>query len=710
MDEPLDGREEAKREVVLIAGSDVGERLHARAAIEQAGLEAREVGTGAEALLTFVGEPPALVVLDVDTRETDGLRTCEELRRRRGSEHTPILIITRDGEPASMARAFDAGATDFMVKPVNWTLFAFRVRYLLRAARAFADLQASQDQLAAAQRLARLGWWKWDVATGELRWSEEVQHILGRRAEGGPQRLETLLDLVHPEDRKQIREWFRHAAQGRFDSDLEYRCLRADGEALTLHQQAEAVFDDGGDVVRMTGFLQDVSDRKRSEDRIRQLAYYDVLTGLPNRRFFKESLERALRHARTSRKPAALLFLDLDRFKMVNETLGHEAGDALLKEAGERLHACVRTNDWVASARNDKLQSAISRIGGDEFTLLLRDLDDPHDAARVATRVLERFSQPFEVDRREVFTSASIGIAVHPIDGNDVDTLLRNADAAMYHAKDRGRNNFQFYTDAMNVRVLRRLDIESNLRRAIQRGELSVVYQPKHDVASGEVRAVEALVRWENAELGKVRPNEFIEVAEESGLIVPIGEWILRTACAQQRQWTDAGYEPVVMSVNLSSHQIRAQRFAEVLAHVLQETGVAPEHVELEITESAIMRYEDLSIRTLAELKQIGVQLALDDFGTGYSSLSYLKRFPIDSLKIDRDFVRDVNSDPDDAAITRAIVAMAQNLGLYVVAEGVETAEQEAFLREIGCDGMQGFRIGPPVSPEEATVFLSRAG
>ncbi|HKJ25793.1 MAG TPA: EAL domain-containing protein [Myxococcota bacterium] len=700
--------EDAKREVVLIAGSDVGERLHARAAIEQAGLDAIEVATGAEALISFVSESPAMVVLDVDMTGLDGLRTCEELRRRRGSEHTPILVITRNDDADSMSRAFDSGASDFMVKPVNWALFVHRVRHLLRSARAFSDLRASQDQLASAQRLARLGSWEWNVRTGEMRWSGEVQQILGTRSESGVVQLEALLDLVHHEDRKAIREWFRRAAQGKYTADLEYRCMRVDGEELTIHQQAEAVIGEDGEVLRMSGFLQDVTDRKRSEDRIRELAYYDVLTGLPNRRFFKESLDRALRHARSTNKPLGLLFLDLDRFKMINDTLGHEAGDVLLKEAGDRLHGCVRATDYVASARGGKMHSAISRLGGDEFTLLLRDLDDAHDAGRVASRILERFSQPFEIDGREVFTSTSIGIAIHPIDGNDVDTLLRNADAAMYHAKDRGRNNFQFYTEAMNLKASRRLDIENNLRRAVQRGELSVVYQPKHDLDSGRVTSVEALVRWDNAELGKVRPAEFIQVAEESGLIVPIGEWILRTACAQQRQWMDAGYEPIVMSVNLSSYQIRAQRFSELLASVLQETGTAPEHVELEITESAIMRYEDLSIRTLAELKQIGVRLALDDFGTGYSSLSYLKRFPIDSLKIDRAFVRDVASDPDDAAITRAIVAMAQSLGLYVVAEGVETAEQENFLREIGCDGMQGFRIGPPVSPDEATAFLRR--
>jgi diguanylate cyclase (GGDEF)-like protein/PAS domain S-box-containing protein len=701
--------DEPKRELVLIAGSDVTERLNARAAVEQTGLDAAEVESGAETLLFNVVDSPALVVLDLDMAGLDGYRTCEELRRRRETEHTPILVITRHDDPESITQAFDAGATDFMVKPVNWGLFAHRVRYLLRGARTLAELKASREKLATAQRMARLGSWEWNVGTGQLHWSNEVRQILGARAEGDVVQLEALLDLVHHEDRKLLRAWFRRASQGRLTSDLEYRCLRPDGEELTVHQQAEAVADEDGEVVWISGFLQDVSDRKRSEERIRQLAYYDVLTGLPNRRFFKENLDRALRHARQSGKPLALLFLDLDRFKTINDTLGHEAGDALLKEAGERLHVCVRATDTVASARDGKLHSAISRLGGDEFTLLLRDLDDAQDAGRVAERILERFSQPFQIGGREVFTSTSLGIAVHPIDGDDVDTLLRNADAAMYHAKDRGRNNFQFYTDAMNVKASRRLDIENNLRRAVQRGELSVAYQPKLDLASGRVTSMEALVRWENAELGKVRPVEFIQVAEESGLIVPIGEWILRTACSQQRQWMDLGYVPVVMGVNLSSYQIRAQRFPEVLARVLQETTVEPAHLELEITESAIMRYEDLSIRALNELKQIGVRLALDDFGTGYSSLSYLKRFPIDALKIDRTFVRDVVGDPDDAAISRAIVAMAQSLGLYVVAEGVETAEQEAFLREIGCDAMQGFHVGKPMPPAEAVSFLHRA-
>ncbi len=700
--------EERKKHVVLIAGSDEAERLHARAAVEQAGLDVVEVQTGAEALIHFVSEAPDLVVLDVDMPGLDGFRTCEELRRRRGSEHTPILVLTRRNDVTSINQAFDAGATDFISKPVNWSLFAHRVRYLLRSSRAFTDLQDSQDQLATAQRLARLGSWEWDVATGELALSAEVQQILGMRSTEELVQLEALLDIVHPEDRKAIREWFRRAAQGKFTSDLEYRCMRSDGDPRTIHQQAEATVDENGEVARISGFLQDISDRKKSEDRIRQLAYYDVLTGLPNRRFFKESLDRALRHARRNNSHVALLFLDLDRFKMINDTLGHEAGDRLLKEAGDRLHSCVRSTDYVASARGGKMHSAVSRLGGDEFTLMLRDIEDPQHAATVAGRLLERFAQPFDVDGREVFTSTSIGIAVFPMDGEDVDTLLRNADAAMYHAKDRGRNNFQFYTDAMNVKASRRLDIENNLRRAVERGELSVVYQPKMDLASGTVTAVEALVRWENAELGKVRPGEFIQVAEESGLIVQIGEWVLRTACVQQREWADTGFEPIVMGVNLSSYQIRAQRFAKLLAGVLQETGMDPGHLELEITESAIMRYEDLSIRTLSELKQIGVRLALDDFGTGYSSLSYLKRFPIDTLKVDRAFVRDVVSDPDDGAITRAIVAMAKNLGLYVVAEGVETKEQEAFLREIGCDGFQGFRISPPVPAEEVIQYFRR--
>lgn len=700
---------EPKRDVVLIAGEDVGERLLARAAVEQAGLEGIEVADGAQALLAFAEVSPALVVLDLTRLGGEGLQTCEELRRRRSSQEVPILVVAAQGDVASVTRAFDAGASDFLTAPVHWGLFAHRVRYLVRAARSCDGLRRGQEQLATAQRLARLGSWEWDVVGGQLHWSEELQQILGVRSEPSVE-LEALLDLAHPEDRTAIRQWFARAAEGDLANGLEYRCVRQDGGQLVIHQQGEACFDDRGEIVRVAGFLQDVSDRKRSEERIKQLAYYDVLTGLPNRRFFKESLERALGHARHSGRPLALLFLDLDRFKMINDTLGHEAGDRLLKEAGHRLYTCVRSSDYVASARLAKIQTDLSRLGGDEFTLILRDLDDAQDAGRVAARILERFAQPFDIGGREVFTSTSIGIAVHPVDGDDVDTLLRNADAAMYHAKDRGRNNFQFYTNAMNVRASRRLDIENNLRRAVQRGELSVVYQPKRDTKSGEIQSLEALVRWDNAELGKVRPREFIQVAEESGLIVPIGEWILRTACTQQCQWVEAGFDPIVMSVNLSSYQIRAQRFAELLAGVLQETGADPRQIELEITESALMRYEDLSIQTLGQLKQIGVRLALDDFGTGYSSLSYLKRFPIDSLKIDRAFVGDLNVDPDDAAITRAIVAMGRSLGLYVIAEGVETAEQEAFLREIGCDAMQGFRIGAPVPADEAVRYLRRAG
>ncbi len=706
MEEPRSAGEEPKRDRVLIAGRDESERLLARAAVEQAGLEVVETRDGNEALLAFASSQPALVVLDLSNGEEE-LRTCEELRRRRASRHVPVLVLAESGDADAVARAFDAGATDFLTRPIHWGLFAHRVRFLVRSARANENLRRNQDQLTTAQRLARIGSWEWDIPSGQLHWSSEVQQLLGVRSEPVV-KLETLLDLSHPEDRPGIREWFAHAAEGEFSNELEYRCLRSDGTEVVVHQQAEALFDDSGELTGVAGFLQDVSDRKKSEERIKQLAYYDVLTGLPNRRFFKESLERALGHARHSKKPIALLFLDLDRFKMINDTLGHEAGDALLKEAGNRLYTCVRSSDYVASARVSKIQSDLSRLGGDEFTLILRDLEDTQDAGRVAARILERFAQPFDIGGREVFTSTSVGIAVHPVDGDDVDTLLRNADAAMYHAKDRGRNNFQYYTNAMNVRASRRLDIENNLRRAVQRGELSVVYQPKRDIQSGQIHSLEALVRWDNAELGKVRPAEFIQVAEESGLIVSIGEWILRTACTQQRQWIEAGYDPIVMSVNLSSYQIRAQRFAELLAGVMQESGADPRHIELEITESALMRYEDLSIQTLGQIKQIGVRLALDDFGTGYSSLSYLKRFPIDSLKIDRAFVGDLNSDPDDAAITKAIVAMGKSLGLYVVAEGVETAEQESFLRGIGCDAMQGFRIGAPATAEDAVQYLRR--
>jgi diguanylate cyclase (GGDEF)-like protein len=450
------------------------------------------------------------------------------------------------------------------------------------------------------------------------------------------------------------------------------------------------------------------SELRKSHAEIQELAYYDPLTGLPNRQLFQERLRPAIERARCDGKQAALLFLDLDGFKAVNDTLGHRAGDHLLKEVGERFRRCVRLSDYLGRPTAEPSSESISRLGGDEFTVLLSEVAGPQGASRAAQRILDALAQPFEIGGREVFAGASIGIAMFPEDGEDAETLLRNADTAMYEAKARGRNNMQFFTAALSEASARRLALENRLRHAAQNEDFRLCYQPVRDVESGRLVGAEALLRWRDPESGPVSPAEFIPVAEQCGLIEAIGEWVLRAACAQAQAWFEAGYRPIRLAVNLSGHQIQRQGFVPLLRAVLAESGLSPAWLELEITESTIMQDSELTRSALGEISDMGLGLALDDFGTGHSSLYYLKRFPIDRIKIDRSFVDEIPANANDCAITSAIIAMAHSLHLEVVAEGVETQEQMAFLRERGCDEVQGFLFSPAVTAAEFERFLER--
>ncbi len=442
----------------------------------------------------------------------------------------------------------------------------------------------------------------------------------------------------------------------------------------------------------------------REENRL--LAYYDSVTDLPNRRMYKDRLKQALHYSRRRHQLLATCSLNIDGFKRINDTLGFDGGDRFLREVGKRLGRCIRFTDAVARAGTESYEVAISRLGGDDFSILLPELSNEHDASRVARRVQKEFSKPFVLDGRELFTTASIGIAIYPFDGEDAETLLRNADTAMHCAKRRGCNNYQFFAKSMNAEASRKLHLEARMRRALERGEFSVHYQPVHEVATGNLAAAEALLRWDDPDMGMVRPDEFIPVAEETGLITTLGAWVLQTACAQCREWEEAGLGEIRMAVNLSGHQLRVPKFVETVSDALESTGLPPRRLELEITESTIMQDDDLTIAALNQLHRLGVGLALDDFGTGYSSLSYLRRFPIHRVKIDRSFVKEIPANQDDGAITAAIIAMAHNLRLGVVAEGVETDEQLEFLRERGCDEVQGFLFSPAVAAEEFSRFL----
>ncbi len=449
-------------------------------------------------------------------------------------------------------------------------------------------------------------------------------------------------------------------------------------------------------------------ERKKSDKRIMQLAFYDGLTGLPNQTSFRDRLQQVIAHARRYKRIAAVLFLDLDNFKRINDTLGHRAGDYLLKLVSERLNGTIRSSDSLARNRSDKPQTTVARQGGDEFTLILTEIRNPEDAAKVAHRIVSKLSEPYKLEGYEVFITVSVGIAIFPVDGEDIDSILMNADAAMYHAKKQGKNNFQFYRLTMNERAIERLNLENDLRKALERDELLLHYQPKVGIQSGEIVGMEALIRWQHPELGMVSPAEFIPLSEETGLIVPIGEWVLQAACAQINAWQSQGLPHIPVSVNLSSQQFQHQELLITIERLLESSGISPEHLMLEITESVIMQNTDSTFDILNTLTAIGLRLLIDDFGTGYSSLSYLKRLPVFAIKIDRSFIRDISTSPDDAAIIKAIIAMAQNLKLKVVAEGVETEEQLAFLRDEQCDVMQGYLFSRPLPAEEASKLLAR--
>jgi diguanylate cyclase (GGDEF)-like protein len=443
-----------------------------------------------------------------------------------------------------------------------------------------------------------------------------------------------------------------------------------------------------------------------AEERIRQLAYYDALTGLPNRLLFTEHLNRAIADAQRHGRHVAIMFLDLDQFKRVNDTLGHVAGDELLKVVGTRLANSVRGHDSISRAHTESFGSSIARLGGDEFIVMLSDLHSATDAVAGAQRLIAALEQPVTVQSTELYVGASIGIAMYPHDGTDIDTLLMNADTAMYRAKDAGRGGVLFYDRSMNARALERLVMESRLRQAIEHGEFVLHYQPRISLASGRIVGAEALIRWRHPERGLVLPDEFISLAEETSLIIPIGEWAIAETCRQIAAWRAAGLNPGSVAVNLAATHLREQSLPALVARVLQEHRLPRGSLDIEVTESVLMADPELSMDIARQLNACGVGLAIDDFGTGYSCLAYLKRLPVTVLKIDQSFVRDLGTDPDDEAIITAIIAMAHTLKLKVVAEGVESEPQRAFLKANACDEFQGFVFSRAIDAEAFARLL----
>lgn len=452
--------------------------------------------------------------------------------------------------------------------------------------------------------------------------------------------------------------------------------------------------------------VYDVTGNSQGSPLLGSQAYQDSLTNLPNRYLFQDRLKNAIAHAARKQRLVALLHIDLDNFKRINETLGYDVGDRLLCSIADRLATSLRKTDTITRFITEDTESLMARVGGDEFTILLTEIKQIQDAALVCKRVISLLSEPFIIGREEVFITASIGISVYPFDSNDLNSLLRNADIAMNQAKKQGKNTYQYYSESMNTSTIERFTIENKLRKALERKEFMLFYQPQIDVSTGRIIGVEALIRWLQPDLVLVKPGKFIPVTEETGLIVPIGEWILRSACIQNKAWQTEANEPFNMTVNISGVQFQQDTFVEMVAQALCDSGLNASYLKLELTESILMKNSENSIKKMELLKGMGIQIAIDDFGTGYSSLSYLKRFPVEILKVDRSFIQDIVTNTDDQAIVKAIIALAHNLSIKVIAEGVETKKQLGLLRGYGCDGAQGYLICPPINPASLEQFF----
>ncbi len=700
----MDAAQATEPELILLADDDPVFRALAAAALEQQGFSVAQAENGVQALDRFPGLRPDLALLDIEMPGLDGIATCKGIRALPEGAETPVIVITGSEDDESVEAAYGSGATDFVSKPMNWKQLGRRVRSVLRASEAFHELSESRALLANAQRMARLGNWQWTTEPLKMTASAEIMRILGRPL---PNDLKSFPDLVHPDDRLRVERGIAKLLREGGRLSVDHRVVRPDGEERFVHHLLDVFPAREPLPLRASGTIQDITERKEVEDRIWRLAYRDDLTGLANRRLQGERLTAALDSARKAGRLVGVLFLDIDHFKRVNDSYGHTVGDDLLSEVARRLVHDVRVRDWVGRTPGSDLEPAVSRLGGDEFTIVLTDLEDREDVATVALRILSSLARPFELGDLEVRVSASIGVAVHPFDGDDAETLLRNADTAMYAAKDSGRGTFRFYADEMNEQVRARIELDAALQKAIERDELELRYQPKLDLSTGAVCGMEALIRWNHPERGRLSPAEFIPYAEESGLIVSIGEWVLAAAYRQVRLWRDAGLVPPPIAVNLSGGQF-SEDLVESVKRLAAEAGVAPSCLDFEITESAILPDEHAATRMLERFREMGIVLAMDDFGTGYSSLSHLRTLPFDCMKIDGSFVRATTEGPEGAAIVSAIIAIGHSLHLTVIAEGVETEAQRALLRELGCDQIQGYLIARPLSVSDAAQFLAQ--
>ena len=691
---------------VLIADDDAVLREIAVGMLRQAGFEVQAVASGDAAVAACALRMPDIALLDVEMPDGNGYQACANIRLLPGGADLPIVMVTGCDDSPSIDKAYEAGATDFVVKPINWPLLTHRIRYVLRGARTIVALRFSEQKNAAFLKVIPDGIFLLNAA-GDIEHRFSPIDALPMPPEGAPATMR-LLDFIPRVSQEFGKRCLAAAARG----ELAVFEFSLDGQHAMRHYECRFLPNAES---RVLAIVRDVTERKETEARIHRMAYYDALTGLPNREWIREYLTNAINEARNRKRRVALLYIDLDQFKRINDTLGHETGDALLRQVSERLQSALDLHDsetrllpvTPGGERLDRVHGQLARVGGDEFVAVLTGRLDSKHAEQVARRILSLHAAPFHQSNYELVLTPSIGMAMFSEHGEDMPSLLKNAEAAMYEAKSSGRNQLRVYDSAVNARALKRLSLEMELRRAVENASLDVFYQPKYEIHSMRLMGGEALLRWFHPERGQIPTADFIAVAEETGLIGDIGRWAMQRVCRDMSQWRAAGLDLPRVAVNVSGRDFMQPESLLRLSDTVTQARLAPSLFELELTEGVLMRDAEAGRRSLLALKEFGFALAVDDFGTGYCSLNYLKRFPLDTLKIDRSFVADISDDPDDAAIVRAIIALGHSLDLKVVAEGVTTNAQLQFLKAESCDVMQGFLMSAAI-PAEAFADLLR--
>ena len=680
-----------KKAVILIIGEnpDTGENL--AGILKSKDYNVLAARNGEEGLLLMRENAVDLTLMDLGLAGIPGLSVLSEIKAVH--PFSAAIILTGKAALQSAIKATSQGVFSYLVKPCEIDQLLLQIRLALEKKRADEALLESEAQFRGLLESTPGGAMIVNARNEILIVNNQFEAMFGySRAEIIGKNVEMLVPARYIRHGEHHKGYIQNPAALHLGSDKELYALRKDGTEFPVDITLSPLETPGG--LMISAIIRDISERKNFEAQLKYQANHDSLTGLPNRTLLMDRLNQALLFAERHRQKVAVLFIDLDHFQFINDSLGHETGDRLLKIVAERLASCVRSNDTVA------------RQGGDDFIIVLSDLTESEDAALVAQHIQAAVNQPIAFDGHDLKVSCSIGISIHPKDGKDVQALLKNADTAMFRAKDQGRGSFQFFTDELNRRLVARTSLERSLSKAFEEHALSVHYQPQIDLASGRMIGTEALLRWQDPETGMVPPAMFIPLAEETGLIIAIGEQVLRTSCMQARQWQDAGLPPLTIAVNLSPRQFWDPTLIDTITRALKDSGLDPRYLELEIIESMVIREEESTMAMLHTLKEMGVQLSMDDFGTGYSNLNLLKRFPFDKLKMDISFVREVTCDPGSAAIARTIIAMGHNLNLKVIAEGVETEGQLCYLRGHGCDEMQGFYFSRPLPAGDFELLL----